>query len=360
MNIVNIPISQVVSGMIVAEDVYNSQNERILTRNTMVTTRSITKLKLYGLKEIFVYIPNTLVATQLTQSSQHKNTLKNSVEFKKFKKYYMDSIVVLKEFYQALNGTSTSSFDEVKLLSSVEQLLKECRSSLRTFDMLQCMRDLDDQIFVHSLNVALICFSFARWLNFNVKDTEQLMLAALLHDIGKLELPLELMKKPTALTKEELECVQKHPELGYALVKEKSIDNRVKDAILMHHERCDGSGYPTHLCLHDISSFGKIIAIADVYDAMTASRSYRKGICPFEVLEIFEKDGYQKYDVSYLLPFLEGLAQCYIHSTVCLSNGLVGEVVMIHKNYLSRPVVQVETQFIDLSKRNDLKIVSIV
>ncbi len=360
MNIVNIPVSQVASGMIVAEDVYNSGNERILSRNTMVTTRSITKLKIHAIKEIFVYIPNTLVKKQTIKPSEHITALKNSIEFKKFKKFYVDSILILKDSYLALTGTTSLPYNEIKLLDSVEQLLKECRSSLRTFDMLQCIRDLDDQIYVHSLNVSLICFSFATWLNFNAHDAEQLMLAGLLHDIGKLKLPKDIMQKPTSLNEKELESVHQHPIMGYELVKDRKMDSRVKEAILMHHERCDGSGYPNKLSSKDISPFAKILSIADVYDAMTAKRVYRKEICPFEVLENFEKEGYQKYDVAYLLPFLEGLAQCYINATVCLSNSLVGEVVMINKNNLSRPVVKVDKKFIDLSKHTELKIASIL
>lgn len=360
MNVVNIPVAQVVSGMIVAEDVYNSGNERILSRNTMVTTKSITKLKIHAIKEIFVYIPNTLVKKQTNKPSEHITALKNSEEFKKFKKFYMDSILTLKDSLLSLTGTSSLPYDENKLLDSVEQLLKECRSSLRTFDMLQCIRDLEDQIYVHSLNVALICFSFATWLNFNAHDAEQLMLAGLLHDIGKLKLPKEIIQKPTTLNKKELEYVHQHPGMGYNLVKDRKIDSRVKEAILMHHERCDGSGYPNKLSSKDISPFAKILAIADVYDAMTAKRVYRKEICPFEVLENFEKEGFQKYDAAYLLPFLEGLAQCYINASVRLSNSMVGEVVMINKNKLSRPVVKVDNHFIDLSKQKELKIASIL
>ncbi|HCL01241.1 MAG TPA: transcriptional regulator, partial [Lachnoclostridium phytofermentans] len=89
-------------------------------------------------------------------------------------------------------------------------------------------------------------------------------------------------------------------------------------------------------------------------------RVYRKEICPFEVVENFEKEGFQKYDAAYLLPFLEGLAQCYINASVRLSNSMVGEVVMINKSKLSRPVVKVDNHFIDLSKQKELKIASIL
>ena len=104
----------------------------------------------------------------------------------------------------------------------------------------------------------------------------------------------------------------------------------------------------------------KIIAIADVYDAMTARRAYRSEICSFDVIEDFEQSGYQKYDTSLLLPFLESIAQSHINVKVRLSNSLVGTIVMINQHKLSRPVVNVDGMFLDLSKEKDLSIIGLL
>jgi len=124
----------------------------------------------------------------------------------------------------------------------------------------------------------------------------------------------------------------------------------------MHHERFDGSGYPDGIKGAQINNFARIIAICDTYDAMTANRAYRSKICPFDVIKQFEADGYNKYDTSYLLTFLSNIAYIYFGSWVKLSNGEEGEVVYIHQNNLSRPVVKVGDKLIDLQKMTDVSI----
>jgi putative nucleotidyltransferase with HDIG domain len=360
MTILTINVSQLVPGMILAEDVYTARKERILSRNTIITQKSIMKLKLNAVTNIIVYIPKHLVDQTPHEEPAKANDLKNSMEFKRFKKNYMESVNLLKNSFQGILGYSSEKFDPMHLLYTASSLLKGCRSSLRTFDMLQCMHESDDLVYVHSMNVTLICASFASWLNFSSIDMQQLMLAAMLHDIGKLQIPKEIIHKPTALTKEEFTLIQKHPSLGYELVKTLNLDSRIADAVLMHHERCDGSGYPSHHSLSSIPPFAKIIGIADVYDAMTSNRVYRNGICPFDVIRNFEEEGFQKYDAAYLLPFLESLAQAHMNASVRLSNSLVGEIVMVNRMALSRPVVKVANQFFDLSKDKDLQIISVL
>ncbi len=359
MTILTLHISQLVPGMIVAEDVYTSRRELILSRNTVIGNKIIAKLKLSTVKEIMVYIPKNL-AVNLPISESKLNELKNTVEFKKFKKIYTESVELLKSSFMGLMGYSANEMNIDHLIHSVTNILKECRSSLRTFDMLQCMKEQDDIVYVHSMNVTLICASFASWLNFSSDDMQQLLLAGMLHDIGKMKIPQEIIHKPDALTEEEYKMVQQHPDFGYHILKDLNLDSRVLDAVLMHHERCDGSGYPKNLTSNEITTFPKIIAIADVYDAMTTNRIYRDGICPFEVIRNFENEGYQKYDVVYLIPFLKSIALAYINSTVRLSNSLTGEVVMINNHALSRPIVKVNNHFFDLSKERDLEIVSVL
>ena len=127
----------------------------------------------------------------------------------------------------------------------------------------------------------------------------------------------------------------------------------------MHHERCDGSGYPNGLVAHEIEPFAKLVAIADVYDAMTCARVYRGPLCPFEVIHLFETEGYRKYDTRYILTFLEGIVQTYINANVRLNNDMKGEIVMI----INSPVktgCKVGSDFIDLSRQRELYIATLI
>ena len=101
----------------------------------------------------------------------------------------------------------------------------------------------------------------------------------------------------------------------------------------MHHERCDGSGYPTGLTEDYIDNFAMIVAIADVYDAMTAARSYRSPLCPFEVISKFEEDGFQKYHTKYILVFLKQIASTYQSNRVILSDGRGCTIVMLRASF---------------------------
>jgi hypothetical protein len=134
----------------------------------------------------------------------------------------------------------------------------------------------------------------------------------------------------------------------------------VKEAILLHHEKCDGTGYPFGLKSDKIPETAKIIAIADVYDAMTSSRIYRAPICPFEVVRLMYEDAFTKFDPVFAIPFLKNVASSYIHTDVRLSDGRVGKVILINDSALHKPVVQVDGEYIDLSKKKDLNITALL
>jgi putative nucleotidyltransferase with HDIG domain len=199
-----------------------------------------------------------------------------------------------------------------------------------------------------------------KWLHFMPDDLEVITLCGLLHDIGKLMIPNKIITKPDRLTDEEFSTIKTHTIRGYNLLKTKQIDSRIKHAALMHHERCDGSGYPYGFFSDQIDHFAKLVAIADVYDAMTCSRVYRGPLCPFEVVNIFETEGLTKYDPKCIIIFLESIVQTYIHNRVRLNNNQEGEIIMINKLDLSRPVVKVGDEFVDLSKKRNLFIESLV
>ena len=250
--------------------------------------------------------------------------------------------------------------DIVHLVNDVGSLVESSGNSMHLMGMLQCIRSYEDLIYVHSMNVALICYVFADWLHMNKEEKELLIIAALLHDIGKTSIPKDVLSKKEKLTDDEFELIRKHPMEGYNLLRNTGIDDRVKQGILQHHERCDGTGYPYHNVSANICDFAKIIAIADVYDAMTCNRTYRQGICPFIVIDVLEKEGYQKYDPKFLLPFLERISQCYINSKVLLSNGCQGEVIMLNPQQLARPVIKVGDEYVNLAENHYVSIEAVL
>ena len=242
------------------------------------------------------------------------------------------------------------------LLKNTLSIVSNHSGSISILDMLQNMREYDDSTYTHSLNVALICNILAGWLKLPKEDVELATACGLFHDIGKMLIPYSIIAKPGRLSEEEFATVKKHPALGYELLQSQDVDVHVKNAALMHHERSDGSGYPAKLKGNQIDPYARMVAIADVYDAMTAARCYRGPLCPFCVIEMFETEGFQKYDVSILLPFLENVVNSCLQNRCLLNDGRKVTIIYINKEKLSRPVVQYGEEYINLADQPDLKI----
>lgn len=346
-------------GMVVAEDIYTFNNQLIIAKDTMLTNRAITRLKFYSITDIKIHL-DVIKMEPIEANISFTDEIRQSPEYEVFAEKHSELVATLKSQLNDFINKDISKLDVDILSEGINDMLSGSRNGTHIFHMLQCMRDFDDLTYVHSVNVALICHTIGNWLHLDEHDLQTLTMCGLLHDIGKLLVPHEIIDKPTALTDAEYKVVMTHSYKGYELMKEQIFDMRIKLCALMHHERCDGSGYPNHLRSDEIIEFAKIVAIADTYDAMTSARIYREPMCPFEVINIFELEGLHKFDPHILLTFLHETAETYIHSSVILSNGEEGKVVMINNNALSRPIVSVGDRFYDLSKEKNLTITRIV
>lgn len=344
-----------VPGMVTAADVYNYNDQLIIPANTILTDTLISKMHYYSVQRISILDEKK----PAPKTDSYSAKVMNSPQFKEFKKNFSENVSSLQESMQELIDTQ-APLDEASLLNQASTLVDPGATSIEVFDMIHNMRAYDDSTYAHCINVSLICRIMAKWLNFSQEDTDMLTLCGLLHDIGKLSIPDSIVKKPDKLTEKEYEVVKTHTVRGYETLMRQDLDKRIINCALMHHERCDGSGYPNGLHARQIDEFAKIVAICDVYDAMTASRVYRGPQCPFKVISIFEEEGLQKYDPHYILTFLERIVSSYMHNNVQLNDGRIGEVIMINKNKLSKPVVHVGNDYVDLSKTHDLWIENLV
>lgn len=359
-------------GMITAASIHTPSGQVLAPAGCEVTRQLINKMKLYRIEtaDIEGDAPDTeqtqapaaspVQKTYIEESKTTKQKVAASQEFQTFQLQYYMIVKDLQTIFQEVIETN-KPIDATKLLENVSSLFLSRNTIIELFDMLNNMRSLEDSVYAHCLNVALISRMIGRWLKLDSHNLDTLTVAGLFHDIGKVKIPPEILNKPGALTDEEFELIKSHPRLGYEILKNQNIDPRIKKAALMHHERYDGSGYPSGLAGELIDEFASIIAIADVYDAMTAARSYRSPLCAFQVISNFEKDGYQKYPTKYILTFLKQIAATYQNNRVILSDGRGCKIVMLNQNDLSRPIVQFDDKScLDLSTNRDLYIKAIV
>lgn len=298
--------------------------------------------------------------TRVEEEKTHAQRIVASSEFQTFEIDYSHALSFLQEVFDGISRKAyTIEIDE--LIKSVEPLFISRNTITELFDMINQMHSLNDSVYAHCVNVALIARMMGRWLHLEQHDLDILTCCGLLHDIGKIKIPDAILNKPDKLTPEEYHIVQAHTKFGYNMLRTQNIDVRIKQAALMHHERFDGSGYPNHLTPEYLTDFPMIIAIADVYDAMTAARSYRSQLCPFEVIANFETEGYQKYHTKYLYIFLHRIASTYENNRVMLNDGRACKIVMINQNALSRPIVSFDGgECLDLSMQSDIRITRIL
>ena len=356
-------------GMVTATPVRTKRGQLIINPNVELTRTLISRLEFYGIASVQItedkqaaapmetpkdpaYFPakSPVSAPSPVSDASYSQKLKSSPEFQRFQVDFTLRSQDLKNCFDAyLSDGGTVNKEE--LLSKTISLVGPKQTTLDVFDMLHNMRQVNDSTYAHSLNVAIISRIIGKWLHFSNEELDTLTLAGLLHDIGKTKIPDDVLNKDGKLTDEEFQMIRNHPKYGYDILKSQPLNSHIKKAALMHHERCDGSGYPMGLTMEEIDDYALIIAIADVYDAMTAARSYRAPLCPFEVIAEFEKDGLQKYKPKYILTFLENIANAYQNNRVMLSDGTSARIVLLNHRRLSKPLVQLDDgACIDLEK----------
>lgn len=354
--------TELTPGMVTAEDVYTYTNQLIIPRGSILTDKTITKLEFYSIINVRIedelsreYLANP----DMPEDVSYAEKIKRSPEFIEFKARFDQEVP---KFKLLLDSTALNkrTLDLDEMLNFTLNLLKSDNGYLSVFDMLHNMRQYDDMTYVHSINVALMCNVFARWLRMTEEETKLATLCGLLHDIGKVAVPEEIIKKPGKLTEVEYTIVKKHTLEGYNALRAQRVPEPIMNSALMHHERCDGSGYPFGIKNSKIDSFAKMVAIVDVYDAMTSARIYRGPMCPFKVVDIFESEGLQKYDTRFIMTFLENIVNTYMLHRVKLNDGRIGDVVFINRSSLANPTIKCGKEFIDLSAEPNLFIEAII
>lgn len=367
-----IPIAELAPGMVTAEDILIHNQKTLIPKGVVLTENIISRLEGYsiyyanieddlqndflqGLSSPMIAVNQNIYAAESLSAHPDKLSNKEKIrESKQFQRFSQDFERCAEHYQNNLMKSlyRNEPFRANELLKETMALLYQDDNEVSVFDMLLNMHNIKDSIYAHCIDVALIANVLSRWLHFS--EADQLMAAAcgLFHDIGKFMLPSGILRKPGKLTPDEFEIIKTHTTEGYHLLRKyHNIPEAVKNTALMHHEKCDGSGYPYGLTSDEIDRFSKIVTIADIFDAMTSERVYHTAMCPFAVIKYFEDDGIQKYDMKYILTFLENVSNSYLNHRVTLSNGMEGNVIFINPNNFSKPVIRTENnEIIDLQE----------
>lgn len=355
--------SNLIPGMIIAEDIYSLNGQMIVAKGNIVTDKLIVRLGFYSIRSVAIKVEEKSIEEVIPQAAQntYSERIRKSKTFQKFEKDFSNTTTIFRELIGDLVEKELTEEAVLEMTGYATDLFESIENNLEVFDMLHSMRENDDSTYAHSINVALISSVIGRWMGFEKEDINILTMSGLFHDIGKIMIPKDILNKPAKLDEQEYDIIKTHTMQGYNILKSMDLDERVACSALMHHERCDGSGYPIGIEGSQINDFAKIVAIADVYDAMTSSRLYRAPICPFKVISIFEQEGLSLYDSKFVTVFLKKIVNTYVQNSVRLSNGQTGTVILINNLALSRPVVQLDNGgYIDLYRHPNITVEAII
>ena len=341
----NIKFSELKDGMIVAKDV--EQSGRVILKKGLKMTQSmIEKLnRVYVIGAVDVYEKEDEITPEE----------KKRLEFNKIENEFTEISDNLKKSFDKI-FTDSDDF-----LSDIREFSKRIQEEIKSQDLI--IKNIvlhgsgSDVIYRHGVNVSALCTLLGTWLGMNESQINLLVYSSILHDCGKIKLEPKILNKPGKLTDNEYKEIKKHSIIGYDMVKKlKYIDKSVSYGVLMHHERLDGSGYPLGLKGDEIHPFGKIIAIADIFDAINSNRGYKNKKTPFEALRIVKEESLGKLDYKYVQVFLEHIINYYLGEEVILNNGDRCKILQMNANEIQRPLVLKDGEFIDLAKHKELYI----
>lgn len=338
-----VPYYKLKAGMKVANDISLSNKEKsrafLLKQGAILTQDNIDKLSNFNISGVYI-----------------DDGRKNPILDENLRK---ESVLAVKEIFNLCENThSILNESTLRQIESISGKLVDniCRneeisvsiSDLQTYDL---------NTYLHSVSVTVISIAIGTALSLSKQELCRLGVCALLHDIGKIEIPIEIINKPSKLTKEEFDIVKTHAQLGGDYVMDnKCISNDIYMGIISHHEKYNGTGYPHSLKSNDIPLFGRIIAVADVYDALTGNRPYRDPIKPLEAIEYIMAGVGSSFDYNIVKAFLRKIEPYPVGSYVRLSDKRCAMVIGVNNDNPLRPIIQIadrSNKIIDLQNDFD-------
>lgn len=347
-----IPTRDCKPGMVLAKPIYNDIGVVLLGKDSILSENLLERLLLWGVETVFINDPRTddiFVEDVLTDRTKKLalNTIKNTFD-DLFKEKLVNKPMV--------KSNLSTAFKQV-----MEVILEDMKANRQAMLMLSDIYIRDLYLYTHSLNVALYSVAIGMAKGFNNQQLIELGLGALLHDIGKTKIPRSVLEKKEPLTEDEFELIKKHTIYGFELLrKEHGIPLVSAHCAYQHHEKLSGSGYPRGIIGDQIHEYAKIVAIADVYDAIISERIYKDPKLPHIALEILYTGVEVDFDKELVEIFRKTIAIYPIGTNVTLSSGESGVVVDINSRFPARPIVRIledkdkneiiELYEIDLSK----------
>ncbi len=274
----------------------------------------------------------------------------------------VECITAIKSLFVSFQGSLDREINKSfeRLSATVDALIHEIKNNDDYLVNIVDLKMYDDYTYHHSLSVGVVAITVGMGLELDDVYLRHLGLSGILHDIGKLMVPASIVQKPGRLTEEEFELMKHHPSFGTKLLAHRDqLPVTVLDGIFSHHERVNGSGYPMGFKEEEIPFVGRVLAVADVYDALTSNRPYRAPSLPSEASEFIMGGSGTYFDSAVVKAFTRRIAPYPIGTCVRLSSGDVAVVIQNSESAPLRPSVRLmqSGEVLDLSDTRNIKIV---
>jgi HD-GYP domain-containing protein (c-di-GMP phosphodiesterase class II) len=330
MRLRTVKTSALMPGMLLGQDVLQPSGAFLLQKGTVLTKAAINKLRNWDIPEVVIEEPN-------------KGEQKDELEAKLRPEMSRSHARTVGLMERVLTRGAEEAIETEVVRSAVGEIMNQIELGKDVLLGLTHLQSYDNYVFSHSVNVCVLSLIIGEGLNLSTDDLKEIGEAALMHDLGMLNVPAGIWSHQRSLAQEELLEIRKHPIYGRDLLQNiKDFSPRVANTAYQHHERCDGSGYPQGIQGVEIDRFARIIAIADVYDACISPRPHRDSMTPKEALNSLTLEK-EKYDPEILYTFLSVMAIYPIGCFVQLSTGELARVIGIQKNQPFRPEIRVFT-----------------
>lgn len=357
-----VPITSCKPGMKLGKRILSEEGIVLLGEHVELTERLIMRLRDCGIH--FVYIEDSLTSDLVIPEMISEETRLRALAT--IRNSFKDMMNSPKQ-----RGGATYPYIAKQFKKVMTMLLDELGDHKDAMSMLMNIGVVDSYLFQHSLNVCIYTTMLGMEYGYNHDELMTLGMGALLHDVGKTQVPSSILFKPGRLTQDEYEQMKRHTEYGYYLLKdEANIPLVVAHCAFQHHERIDGSGYPRGVAGNEIHEYAKWIGIVDSYDAMTASRIYSEPMLPHQAIESLFVGTGTLYEHRMVQLFRDKVILYPIGLTVKLNTGETGVVVDMNTAYPQRPIIRLLyneagevltiPHEIDLSKQLSIMIIGVM
>ena len=341
-NKININTDKLKAGMKLANDIEYDFGGILLPAGTILDKQKIKRLK--RLSKDYVYVYN----------EKEEKIAENLTRTKNPEIQYQEEMDEMKGLYKKARNLEQIDYDDVK---DITKGLISMGNEDEMINLLTQIREVDQYTYCHLLNVGVLAYMFGNWLKFDKERCFKLTEAGLMHDLGKAKISEEILNKPAELTAEEYERIKNHSVYGFEMAQNaKHVSPETAQGILTHHEKYNGKGYPLGLKGKNIPIFGRIIAIIDTFDALTANRIYQAESTPFEAIRLFREETFGEFDYDLLEIFLKKIPNYFVNEKVILNNGKEAEIVFINPRHQDKPLIKVDDSYIDLYRNDDIQI----